>query len=41
MWLGDLRRCSEVWSEGWQAVARFGDLSVTRYLRSERIFERY
>jgi tetratricopeptide (TPR) repeat protein len=41
LWLGDLRRCSQVWNEGWEAVARFGDLSVTRYLRSERIFERY
>jgi class 3 adenylate cyclase/tetratricopeptide (TPR) repeat protein len=41
MWLGDLRRCGEVWSEGWQAVARFGEISATRYLRSERLYERY
>jgi class 3 adenylate cyclase/tetratricopeptide (TPR) repeat protein len=39
--LGDLRRCGEVWSDGWQAVARFGEISATLYLRTERQFERY
>jgi class 3 adenylate cyclase/tetratricopeptide (TPR) repeat protein len=41
MWLGDLRRCGEVWSEGWQAVARFGEISATGYLRSEHLYERH
>jgi class 3 adenylate cyclase/tetratricopeptide (TPR) repeat protein len=40
MYAGDLRRCSEVWNQGWAAVERFGDLSVTAYLRWERIYER-
>jgi class 3 adenylate cyclase/tetratricopeptide (TPR) repeat protein len=41
MALGDLRRCGEVWSEGWQVVARFGEISATLFLRYERIYERY
>jgi predicted ATPase len=40
MYAGDLRRCSDVWNEGWAAIERFGDLSVTAYLRWERIYER-
>jgi tetratricopeptide (TPR) repeat protein len=40
MFAGDLRRCSEIWNEGWAAIERFGDLSVTAYLRWERIYER-
>jgi class 3 adenylate cyclase/tetratricopeptide (TPR) repeat protein len=41
MVLGDLGRAGEIWSEGWRAIARFGDISITRYLHYEQIYERY
>jgi class 3 adenylate cyclase/tetratricopeptide (TPR) repeat protein len=41
MVLGDLRRAGEIWSEGWRAIAPFGEISITRYLHYERIHERY